>query len=232
MTYEQTPVHGKIELARGIGLIFDMDGVLVDSNPVHRRAWEVFNRRYGIETTEAMHERMYGKRNDEIVRDFFGQELAADEVALRGAKKEMVYREMVTGNVESILAPGLRAFLDACREVPKAIATNAEPANADFILDEAGLRPYFRAVVDGHQVSNPKPHPDIYWRAAELLGLRPANCIVFEDSYSGVAAALAAGMRVIGLRTTHGNLPGTSLTVDNFLNLELSPWLAAQSRAE
>ena len=65
-------------------LIFDMDGVLVDSNPLHRRAWGEFNRRYGIETTPEMHQRMYGKRNDEIVRDFFGDSLSADEVAERG----------------------------------------------------------------------------------------------------------------------------------------------------
>jgi HAD superfamily hydrolase (TIGR01509 family) len=111
-----------------------------------------------------------------------------------------------------------------------AVATNAEPANVDFLLEEAGLRPYFRTVVDGHQVENPKPHPDVYLRAAELLEIAPANCIVFEDSFSGVAAGLAAGMRVIGVSTTHVNLPGVSLTIDNFLNGGLKSWLAAQNR--
>ena len=61
-------------------LIFDMDGVLVDSNPLHCQVWEVFNRRYGLETTPEMHERMYGKRNDQIVRDFFGSSLSEEEV--------------------------------------------------------------------------------------------------------------------------------------------------------
>jgi beta-phosphoglucomutase len=230
MTDSKIRFMEKPELHPGIGLIFDMDGVLVDSNPVHREAWVVFNRRFGVETTDSMHERMYGKRNDEIIRDFFGQNLDADEVLLRGADKERLYREMIGGNLESILVPGLRPFLDAYRDVPMAVATNAEPANVDFLLDEAGLRPYFRAVVDGHQVENPKPYPDIYLRAAKLLEIAPANCIVFEDSFSGVAAALAAGMRVIGVSTTHVNLPGVSLTIDNFLNGGLTSWLAAQNR--
>jgi HAD superfamily hydrolase (TIGR01509 family) len=111
------------------------------------------------------------------------------------------------------------------------VASNAEPENVAFVLEEAGLRRYFRVVVDGHQVHNPKPHPDVYLRAAELLETVPANCIVFEDSHSGVAAAVAAGMRVIGLCTTYVNLPGTVLTIDNFLSGDLESWLQAQMRS-
>jgi beta-phosphoglucomutase family hydrolase len=212
-------------------LIFDMDGVLVDSNPIHREAWMLYNRRFGLETTEAMLQRMYGKRNDQIVRDFFGETLPDEEVAARGAAKERLYRELIAGRLEEILMPGLRSFLDRYAAVPKAIATNAEPANVDFVLDRSRLRRYFQVVVDGHQVSHPKPHPEVYLRAAERLATAPANCIVLEDSHSGVAAARAAGMRVIGIRTTHDNLPGTEITVDNFGSGELTEWLAAQNRA-
>ena len=188
-----------------------MDGVIVDSNPQHRLAWEAFNRRYGLETTEDMHRRMYGRRNDQIVRDFFGEHLSDDEVAARGFAKEALYREMIADRIESMLVPGLREFLDRHRDTPKAVASNAEPANVDFLLDRAGLRPYFRVVVDGHQVTRPKPYPDIFLRAAGLLGVPPAECLVFEDSHSGVEAAQAAGMKIIGLRTTEVNLPGTGL---------------------
>jgi len=215
----------------GLVLIFDMDGVLVDSNPVHRQAWAAYNRRFGLETTEAMHQRMYGKRNDQIIRDFFGTSLPPEEVAARGAAKEELYREMISGRIEEILVPGLRPFLERYGTTPKAIATNAEPANVHFVLDRADLRRYFQVVVDGDQVSHPKPHPEIYLRAAELLGAAPADCIVLEDSHSGVEAARAAGMRVIGLRTTHDILPGTELAVDNFASGELTEWLAAQNRA-
>jgi beta-phosphoglucomutase family hydrolase len=220
----------KTSLAPGLSLIFDMDGVIVDSNPVHRQAWAAFNRRFGIETTEEMQQRMYGRRNDQIVRDFFGDGLTQEEVIARGAAKEELYREMVRDRIEEILVPGVRQFLECHRDVPKALATNGEPENVDFVLERAGLRSYFRVVVNGQQVRHPKPHPEIYRRAAELLETDAANCIVFEDSASGVEAARAAGMRIALLCTTHVNLPGTGVSVDNFLSGELNSWLAAQGR--
>ena len=223
--------QNQTNLADGLALIFDMDGVIVDSNPLHREAWTKFNRRYGLETTDAMLERMYGRRNDQIVRDFFGGGLAPEEVAARGAAKEELYRELASGRIEEILVPGLRPFLDRYRDAPLAVASNAEPENVNFLLDRAGLRSYFRAVVDGQQVIHPKPHPEIYLRAAELLNIAPSNCVVFEDSLTGITAARAAGMRVIGVRTTHVNLPETDLTTDNFLNGSLLTWLRAQRRA-
>ena len=218
-------------LSPGLCLIFDMDGVIVDSNPVHRQAWAAFNRSFGVETTEDMFRRMYGRRNDEIVRDFFGEGLTPQEIAARGAAKEKLYRAMLENRIEEILVPGVRAFLERLCGVPKALATNGEPANVDFLLDGAGLRNCFRAVVDGTQVRYPKPHPEIYLRAADLLGADPAECVVFEDSDTGVQAALGAGMRVVLVSTTHGNLPGVSLSIDNFLSRELTPWLAAQGRS-
>jgi len=218
-------------LADGLALIFDMDGVIVDSNPLHREAWVEFNRRHGVETSDAMLERMYGGRNDQIVRDFFGDSLPEDEVAAYGAAKEKIYREMLAGRIEETLVPGLRPFLDLYRGSPMAVATNAEPENVNFVLDRAGLRDYFRVVVDGHQVSRPKPHPDIYLRAASLLETAPSNCIVLEDSHTGVAAARAAGMRVIGLATTYVNLPDVDIMADNFCNGIVVSWLKAQQRA-
>ena len=205
--------------------IFDMDGVIVNSNPVHREAWEIYNRRLGIETTEEMQERMYGKRNDQIIRDYLGHHLTDTEVFEHGAAKERLYRELIGPHLDASLVPGVREFLARHREVPKAVASNAESENITFVLERTGLAPLFRVVVDGHQVSHPKPAPDIYLKAAELLGIEPRDCIVFEDSYSGVQAALAAGMRVIGLRTTHKELSGTVLAVDDFLALELAEWM-------
>ena len=91
----------------GLALIFDMDGVIVDSNPTHREAWAAYNRRFGIETSEAMHQRMYGKRNDEIVRDFFGPGLTPDEVERHGAAKESLFREMMAPRLMAALVPGV-----------------------------------------------------------------------------------------------------------------------------
>ena len=209
-------------------LIFDMDGVIIHSNPVHREAWVQYNRRFGIETDDAMLQRMLGRRNDEIIRDFFGGNVAVAEVAAHGAAKEALYREIIGSRVNEALVPGVREFLARHQDMPVGLATNAEPANVEFLFDRAGLRPFFGAVVDGHQVANPKPHPDVYLKAAELLGVAAANCVVFEDSHSGIQAARAAGMRVVGVRTTHDELPGVDLEIDDFRSPALEPWLAGR----
>jgi beta-phosphoglucomutase len=224
-------VDGLPSLADGLGLIFDMDGVLLDSNAAHRDAWTAYARRFGVETTEEMIERMYGRRNDQIVRDFFGPDLDELEVTRRGAEKEELYREMIGSRLEDMLVPGLRLFLERYQDAPLALASNAEPKNVAFLLDRTGLRRFFQVVVDGHQVSRPKPDPEIYLRAAQWLEVLPKNAIVFEDSPSGAEAARAAGMRVIGLRTTYVNLPDVAICVDNFLSGDLHSWLAAQTTA-
>jgi beta-phosphoglucomutase family hydrolase len=217
----------------GLALIFDMDGVILDSNPTHREAWAAYNRRFGIETDEAMQQRMYGKRNDEIVLDFFGLDLSEAEVTAHGAAKESLFREMIGSRIDEFLVPGATELLQSAAATPMGLATNAESANVDFVLDGvrvAGvpLRRYFRAIVDGHQVSRPKPDPEIYLRAAELLGVDPRNCVVFEDSYTGVEAARGAGARVVALRTTHGEFKNIAISVDNFRSPELKIWLEAQ----
>jgi beta-phosphoglucomutase len=217
----------------GLALVFDMDGVILDSNPMHREAWRLYNQRFGIETDEAMQQRMYGRRNDEIVRDFFGAGLTPDEIVAHGASKESLYREMMGARLTESLVPGVTRILQNCNGTSLGLATNAERANVDFLLDglliaDIPLRKYFRAVVDGQQVSRAKPHPEIYLRVAHLLGADPRNCIVFEDSHTGVEAARAAGARVVGLRTTHKEFKNIDLTVDDFRSPELEKWLEAQ----
>jgi beta-phosphoglucomutase len=147
-------------------------------------------------------------------------------VRAHGAAKEQLFRETIGPVLNAALVPGLRAFLDRHPHQPLGVATNAEPENVDFLLDTARLRPYFRAVVDGHQVARPKPHPDIFLRAAELLGTPPKDCVVFEDSFTGIEAARAAGMAVVGVRTTHDKLPGVDLEIRDFMSPALEPWLA------
>ena len=220
-------------LQAGLALVFDMDGVILDSNPTHREAWRLYNRRFGIETDEAMQQRMYGKRNDEIVRDFFGPGLPPEEVIAHGAAKESLYREMMAPRLMESLVPGVTRILQNRNGSATGLATNAERANVDFVLDgvligSEPLRNCFQAVVDGQQVARPKPHPDIYLRVAALLGADPRNCIVFEDSHTGVEAARAAGARVVGLRTTHKEFKNIDLTVDDFRSPELEKWLEAQ----
>jgi beta-phosphoglucomutase len=209
--------------------IFDMDGVIVDSNPLHRVVWTEFNSQHGITTTDAMFERMYGKRTDAVIQDFFGDDLTPDDVFRLGAEKEALYREMMRPQLEISLVQGVREFMEAHQAIPMAVATNAEPANLDFVLDEAGLGKYIRFKTNGYEVALPKPAPDIYLKAAAGLGVEPKSCVVFEDSHSGVAAALAAGMKVVGITTTHEDLPGVSIRIPNFTDPALAAWLTTLS---
>jgi beta-phosphoglucomutase len=110
------------------------------------------------------------------------------------------------------------------------VATNGERANVDMALNGTGLAEFFRVIVTGGDVVRAKPFPDIYLKAAELLQMTPGQCIVFEDSHAGVQAGLAAGMRVVGVSTTHDDLPGVSLMIRNFSDPALERWVTSPDR--
>lgn len=204
--------------------IFDLDGVIVDSMPVHTEAWLIYLRRLGI-PSDRLVERMHGRRNDEIVRDLFGDSLTAAEVAAHGTAKERLYRELMAPRLAQCLVPGIAAFLERHPNVPKGVASNAEPANIDFVLEGAGLGPHFSVCLNGHQAARPKPDPEIYLRAADLLQARPAECVIFEDSPAGLAAARGSGARVVSVNTARVSLPRADLSIDDFLDPGLEPWL-------
>jgi beta-phosphoglucomutase family hydrolase len=216
-----------LPLARGLGLILDLDGVIIDSMPVHEKAWREYLRRNGI-VSEELIRRMHGRKNEEILRDFMGENTSPKEIFDHGAKKEQLYREMMEGQLENYLVPGVRALLDRAEGVPIAVASNAERANVDFVLDGLGVRAHITVALDSSRVKLPKPSPEIYLRAAHELGLPPQDCIVFEDSEVGVTAARRAGMRVVGILTGGIPLKEVDLAVANFASPELEPWLVAQ----
>lgn len=219
-----------LRLAPGLALVFDLDGVIVDSMPVHQRAWRRYLHSIGVDA-ENLLVRMHGQRNDEIVRDFLGPTAAPDEVFEHGAAKERLFREMMGDGLSKALVPGIAAWLVRTAGLPVALATNAERANIDFVLDRAGLRSYFPVIVDGSQVARPKPAPDVYLQAARELGIPPRHCIVFEDSPVGVESARAAGMRVVGVLTHPGPLDDIQFAVSDFMDPDLERWLSEQ-RAE
>ena len=209
-----------------VALIFDMDGVIVDSTETHTEAWRIYLDRHGLDTANII-DRMLGKHNEELVRAFFPAEhLTAESISEHGSRKEALYREMMAPVLEDKLVPGVRDFIMRNEHNPLAVATNAEPLNVDFVLTATGLRSYFRVVVDGHQVINPKPHPDVYLRAASMLGYDPADCVVFEDSVTGVKAARAAGAKVVGVSTTLPAFADVDITIRDFFDPKLESWLS------
>jgi len=219
---------GISSLTVGFALVFDLDGVIVDSNEVHSESWREYLRRCGREKPEDFDRLMFGRRNDDIVRDVFGWDLEPAEVFRHGAEKERLYREMMGPMLRAHLVPGVASFLERHGNRPMAVASNAEAANIDFVLGGSGLRKFFRVVVNGAQVERPKPDPEIYLRAAALLDVPPVNCIVFEDSKAGIQAARAARARVVAVNAAEpaSKLPQVEISVRDFLDPGLEQWLS------
>lgn len=214
-------------LGPGLGAIFDMDGVIIDSTPMHNRAWEIYLERHGRDSSQVQR-RMHGLRNDDIVRDFFGAGMETGEILEHGAAKERLYREMMAPVLEQHLIPGIREILARLSGTPMAVASNAEPANIAFVLEGAGIRDHFSRVADGHFVKRPKPDPEIYLHAAEFIGVKPENCVIFEDSIPGIQAAIASGARVVALTTSLPYFEGAHFHAKDFLDARLADWLRAQ----
>ncbi len=219
-------------LTHPLAFIFDLDGVLVHSMPLHTLAWKMYLEAHGIDggDVEAF---MHGKRNPELVKGWFGHQVTGDEALEHGAAKERLFRELLLKeDVDQYRVPGVAEFLERHKDVPMAIGSNAEVANIDFVLDRYALRSYFDVIVNGYQVTRPKPYPDIYIEAARQLEYKPEQCIVFEDSPPGVEAGLAAGMRVVGVETTPTKFHGVDLKIENFRDPSLEPWLSERLSAQ
>lgn len=185
-------------------VIFDMDGVIVDTNPHHRTAWRQYYQRYGKTLSdEEFVEHVSGKHNSHIVAHLFaGQTLTPDEVLRLSNEKEALFRELYRPDVVPV--DGLIDFLKALKAagIQTAVATSAPVENLNFVIDALELRPYFNALLNESMVSHPKPDPEIYQKAMAMLGVEPGESVVFEDSMTGIQAAKASGATVVGVATT------------------------------
>ena len=185
------------------GLIFDMDGTLIQNMPYHMRAFDVQAERHGYQLTQPVTNRFYGRHNNEIfenvVEPWVVEKLGFDFLSI---EKESIYRELYAGNVS--LTDGLEALLaDAAAKGVKCYIGSAGPrVNVDFIWNEAKLDGRIDGYVCGDDVVNFKPHPEIFLTACERMGLKPEECVVFEDAISGIKAGFAAGCKVVALETT------------------------------
>jgi len=185
------------------GVIFDMDGVLVDSGPPHAESWRVLARQYGLEISEENFKAHFGKTSRDIIRTFWGPQVSDDDIRRYDQDKERIYRELITGEVP--LTAGARDLLATLSRAGYvlAVATSGPPENLDLVLREAELAAFFAATVHGFDVKRGKPAPDCFLLAAERAGLKPEDCVVVEDAPAGIQAARAAGMQPIGFTGTH-----------------------------
>lgn len=187
-----------------LAVLFDMDGVLVHTNPYHAKAFEAFFDRYRIPYSESEFEQhMYGKHNSYIMSYFFNRQIDGDELLALESEKEGLFREIYAEHAEPVAF--LPEFLQdlSSHGVALGVATSAPKANMDLVLDTLDLRHYFQSTLSSEDVQAHKPDPEVYLKSADRLGVNPDQCFVFEDSYSGVTAGRAAGMKVIGVLTSH-----------------------------
>lgn len=186
-----------------IAFLFDMDGVLVDSNPYHKIALREFCKKHGHDLSEEkLREKIYGRTNKDWITNLFGA-LPEKQLKAFADEKESLFREVYKSHVEPVR--GLISFLDKLDQysINRAIATSAPRANVDFTLQHTGIGPYFQTILDESFVNRGKPDPEIYIKTAAALGYDPGHCIVLEDSLSGIASGKAAGCKVVGISTTH-----------------------------
>ncbi|HHW73438.1 MAG TPA: beta-phosphoglucomutase [Firmicutes bacterium] len=182
--------------------IFDLDGVICDTAKYHYLAWKRLAQELGFDFTEKDNERLKGvsrMRSLEILLEVGGLEKTEEEKAKLAEKKNTWYVEYILQMDSSELLPGVLDFLEELKENEVKLALGSASKNARTILQRLGITPLFDAIVDGNLVTKAKPDPEVFTLGAELLGIPPENAVVFEDAQAGIEAALAAGMKVIGV---------------------------------
>jgi HAD superfamily hydrolase (TIGR01509 family) len=204
-------------------VLFDLDGTLIDNMQFHTAAWIETGRLLGRELSREEILGYAGRKNEEILPLIAGHALDPEALAQYAAKKEARYRELYAPHLA--LIAGAQAFLErlSAAGVRCGIASAAPRDNRDFVLAGTGLASQVQAIVGGEEVQHGKPAPDLVLEAARRLSVAPANTLVFEDAISGVQAARAAGMRVIGLTTsepeTKLRAAGALATIPDFQQL-------------
>lgn len=184
------------------GVLWDMDGTLIDTMGVHYLAWQEVLKPLGVPLNMDRFHECYGKDNSVIPQILLGDRLNKKEAAEIGLRKEELFRSLVGNRIQPM--PGAKDWLERLRDegVLQAVATGAPPENIDLLLNGAGIRPYFDAVVSSNGMPS-KPDPAVFLEAARRIGVQPQRCVVVEDSIAGLLAAQAGGMFAIAVATSH-----------------------------
>jgi beta-phosphoglucomutase len=188
------------------GVIFDMDGVIVQTSRLHELAWRQVGHAYAFEWPKGLdfQRQVFGTVSADSARLIFGTRVDSGNFAQIVAAKDRFYRTLLQAHVTCVAVPGVVRFI---REVAQAdlsiaLATSSAKLEADLVLTHLGISRYFEAVVDVSCVKHPKPHPEIYWMALRSLNLHPAECVAFEDSLWGIEAVRRAGIRCVVVKTS------------------------------
>jgi beta-phosphoglucomutase family hydrolase len=204
--------------------IFDWDGVILDSSRHHEESWERLAREEGKILPKGHFLKGFGRRNVEIMRDMLHWSEDLNEIQRLSLRKEELYREVVKDwGIEPL--PGVRQWLERLRDggIACGIGSSTEEKNVKLGLEILDLEMFFQTAVTAEHVKRGKPAPDVFLEVARRLGARSERCVVFEDAPAGVEAGRAAGMKVVGVTTTHpgGHLESVDREVERLDELSI-----------
>jgi beta-phosphoglucomutase len=203
------------------GVIFDLDGVLIDTGPFHRKSWYDLAEKEDLAMSDELFYSTFGMQNYLIIPKLVGKQLPRDEIDRMSDWKEQRYRDLIKGKLK--LLDGVKPLLEdlKSRRFALAIGTSAPQANLDFMFEHITLSGFFDAYVTGEEVLNSKPAPDTFLKASEKLSIPPDKCVVVEDAVAGVQAGKAAGMAVVAVTNTtdRARLVQADLVVDSLTEL-------------
>ncbi|MCS7253460.1 MAG: HAD family phosphatase [Armatimonadota bacterium] len=185
------------------GVIFDLDGVLVDSSEFHFQAWQIWAKRHGTTMTYEFFRETFGMVNDNIIPHLIPRELTKEELKALSDEKEAIFREVARGRIKPLKGAVelVRALQDAGYRL--AIGSSTPRKNIEAVLESIGLDDAFKVRIAAEDVTKGKPEPDVFLKASAGIGVPPNRCAVIEDAVAGVEAAKRAGMRAIAVATTH-----------------------------
>jgi len=215
------------------GFIFDMDGVVIDSNPYHKIAWERFLRGQGFPFDDQLFDNVLsGRTAPTSLRMLFGEDLPEERMNRFMDEVDRNYQAILRQNNKIKPIAGIHEFLGQIRGNGHrlALATSAPALNIELGLRNLNLENTFDPIVGKVDVTHGKPHPEVYLTTLERMGMTGDNCIVFEDSKPGIQAARTAGIRVVGVASGHSRQElleeGASMVVDDFRGLRLEQVLS------
>ncbi len=215
------------------GFIFDMDGVVIDSNPYHKIAWGKFLSGQEIPFDDQLFDNVLsGRTGPTSLRMLFGEDLSQDKLDLYLDEVDSNYQTILRESEDVRPIAGVHDFLNQItgNGMRLALATSAPVLNIELGLQKLKLENTFEHIVGKVDVSHGKPHPEVYLRSLELLGMAAENCIVFEDSKAGIQSARSAGIKVVGIASGHSKEElleeGVSMVVDDFVGMELDQILS------
>src|ERR1700761_9325227 len=182
--------------------IFDLDGVIVDTAVYHYKAWKKLANQLGFDITEHQNEQLKGVsrvRSLELILQWGGVTKTAAEQEELASLKNSWYVDMISHMTPAEILPGAKEFLEACHAAGLKTALGSASKNSMMILEKINMVDMFDAIIDGNKVSKAKPDPEVFLKGAEAVGVAPAECVVFEDAIAGVEAALAGGIKAVGI---------------------------------